>query len=384
MPGQIKVKKLKKLLKRTAKYLLLPLLLLVLGAAIASSYLVDVAKDINDNTNWFGSENGIDQEDYVTLGGFDQYIRIRGRDKANPVLLDLHGGPGGAQSGFTHRALRPLTEYFTLVEWDQRGAGKSSGDDSEALVATMSYQRMVDDTIELIEHLKTRLSVERVILVGHSWGTLLGLGVIHQRPDLIAAYVGVGQCVAWRPNFDETRRLMINAAEMAGDNEILKNLKALPDQWPPKEDFEANINYIKAIQENFPHFGGGIHALKEPDVLKSDIIVDALLSPDISLMNMISVFEPSKATEALMTDLYDLDIRKELGYQYQVPIFMFQGEHDWQTPTTLVKPWFSRLEAPYKEYIAFEDSAHVVIGEEPGKYLLELVTKVRPFAMSAQ
>lgn len=364
--------------KKLAKFVLLPLLLLGIGGLSTASYLINAGKAVNENSDWYASENGIDERAFVTLGGFDQYIRIRGRDRHNPVMLDLHGGPGSAHSGITYRTLRPLTEYFTLVDWDQRGAGKSRGDDS--LVPTMNYQRMVDDTVELIEHLQQHLGVEKVVLVGHSWGGMLGLGVVQKRPDLIAAYVGVGQGLAWNKGVDETQRLLMDAAKKSGDTETYESLMSLPKSWPPKQDTEANER-ITIIQEPLGQYGKGIHALKETNLFKSDIVIDAILSPDISLAEFRGVLSMSEATMALREDMYDRDFRSEFGYQYQVPMFIFQGEHDWQTPTTLVKPWFAKLEAPHKEYIAFEDSAHIVFTEESGKYLVEMVNRVRPFAV---
>lgn len=365
--------------KRLAKFVLLPLLLIVVGGLLAGGYLIGAGKAVNDNANWYATENGIDVEEFVTLGGFDQYVRIRGRDKNNPVMLDLHGGPGGAQSGMTHRTLRPLAEYFTLVEWDQRGAGKSAGD--ESLVPTMNYQRMVDDTVELIEYLQKKLGVEKVVLVGHSWGSMLGIGVAQARPDLIAAYVGVGQALAWNAAFDESQRLLMGAAKEAGDADVYDALAALPKEWPSKDDEEAFMERVMVVQGPLANYGKGVHALKETNLLKSDLVMDAILSPDISLTDILGIFGKSEPTNALVRDLHQRDFRTELGYQYQVPMFIFQGEHDWQTPTTLVKPWFAKLEAPHKEYVAFEDSAHIVISEEAGKYLLEMVNRVRPFAM---
>ena len=140
----------------------------------ASLYIIDFAKSANDNSIWMDVEGkGINEEGFVTLGGHDQFVRIRGRDRSNPVLLDLHGGPGYYQSPFSHRFNRPLTEYFTLVEWDQRGAGRSAGD--ESLAASTDYQRMVDDTVELIEHLKRRLGVDKVIVGMRAVAAQIGL-----------------------------------------------------------------------------------------------------------------------------------------------------------------------------------------------------------------
>ncbi|MCI5044214.1 MAG: hypothetical protein MRY72_05900, partial [Aquisalinus sp.] len=107
------------------KYLVIVLVAAVLGAFFAITHLLDRTASYSDDANWFDNGHGIDVAEYVTIGGIDQYVRIRSRDADNPVMLDLHGGPGFPQSPWTFRYLRPLTEYFTLVEWDQRGTLRS-------------------------------------------------------------------------------------------------------------------------------------------------------------------------------------------------------------------------------------------------------------------
>jgi pimeloyl-ACP methyl ester carboxylesterase len=365
-------------LRRLGKYILLPLFLVFIGALISAYYLVDSAKMLSADGNWFDTETGLDITDFVTLGGAKQFIRIRSRDSANPVLLDLHGGPGTTQSQLSHRILRPLTEYFTLVEWDQRGSGRSAGD--RTLVDTMSYDQLVDDTIELIGHLQTRLGEQKVILVGHSWGSMLGLGVVHKRPDLIHAYVGVGQALSWPGGFTETKRLLLEAAATANDAATTNLLGNLPKQWPPKNDIEAFLERIGTIQAPLVNYGSSLHASKGNNVFQSEMVLEILLSPEISLLDARHMLSPNAANKALMIDLFGRDLERDLGYAFKVPIFVFQGEHDWQTPTTLVKPWFEKIVAPHKAYVAFADSAHIIITEEPGKFLHELVEKVRPFA----
>ena len=336
------------------------------------------SKSLNDDGNWFSSERGIDTSEYVTLNGVEQFVRIRSRDKTNPILLNLHGGPGFPQTPYSHRVFRPLTEYFTVVEWDQRGSGRSPV--PTKLNATMTYDQMVDDTIELIETLKKQHGQEKVILVGYSWGSMLGLGVIKKRPDLIHAYVGVGQALAWPRGFDETQRLVTEAATKAGDQDTLGRLNKLSKTWPPAEDVDGTLERIGIIQAPMERYGTSLHASKSNNLFKGDIVLDLLSSPDVSVTESISMLNVSDATKALMADIYGTDFPSDPDKKYDVPVFIFQGEHDWQTPTTLVKPWFKKLEAPHKEYVAFEDSAHILISEEPGKFLYELVSKVRPFA----
>ena len=370
----------RKYFKIAGKFVLLPLALLLAGAFLSASYLINSAKSLNSDGNWFETANGIDEASFVSLGGVKQYVRIRSRNSGNPVLLDLHGGPGAPQTAWSHRLLRPLTEYYTLVEWDQRGAGRSAGD--VTLVKTMSYDQMVDDTIALIEHLQKRLKTDKVVLVGHSWGAMLGLGVIKKRPDLIHAYVGVGQALAWPSGFDETKRLLIEAADKAGDSETSDSLRRLPKDWPPQEDVDGLLERIQIIQAPMEKYGTSLHASKSNSVFKGDLLLDIITSPEIGLLEASNMLEANAATKALMADLYGRDLRRDLGTEYQVPMFIFQGEHDWQTPTSLVRPWFETLSAPHKAYIPFEQSAHIVVNEEPGKFLYEMVNRVRPFALA--
>ncbi len=362
------------------KIILLPILLLSIGAIGGSVFLIKTQKQLNADADWFETENGIDFAGTVEIGDIQQFIRIRGRDKNNPVLLDLHGGPGGASAPITHRMLRPLTEHFTLVEWDQRGAGRTQIDDS--LLSTMIYETMVEDSAELIRYLQQRLNTEKVILVGHSWGAMLGLGVAKKHPELLYAYVGVGQALSWLGGFEETKRLLLEEAKRVNDLETVQSLEKLPVQWPEKDDIDSFLEIITAIQMPLTKYGTSLHASHSNALMNSNFVHDLITSPEIKLSKLFSILQTSEATKKLMIDLFGRDLRKDLGTNFDVPIFMFQGEHDWQTPTSLVKPWFSTLSAPYKSYIPFEHSAHIVINEEPGKFLVELVTKVRPLAMS--
>ncbi len=127
----------------------------------------------------------------VTLGGWDQSILVRGRDREAPVLLFLHGGPGMPAMYLHHRFGRYVEDDFAVVHWDQRGAGKSYAEDLPR--DTLRVSRMLADAEELIGHLRERFGREKVFLVGHSWGSYLGALLAERHPDWFHAYVGVGQ-----------------------------------------------------------------------------------------------------------------------------------------------------------------------------------------------
>ncbi len=137
--------------------------------------------------------NGIDEAKYVEIGGIEQWITIRGQDRSNPVLLFLHGGPGDATNPWGYAGFRSWLKQFTVVQWDQRGAGRTLGKTGPSLGPTITIERMVQDGIELTELLRKELKQDGLILVGHSWGSILGLLMVKSRPDLFHAFVGTGR-----------------------------------------------------------------------------------------------------------------------------------------------------------------------------------------------
>lgn len=140
--------------------------------------------------------NGIDEATYVEIGGIEQWITIRGKDRNNPVLLFLHGGPGDATNPWGYAAFRSWLRYFTVVQWDQRGAGRTFGRNGAASASSITPDRMVQDGVELSEFLKKRLHKDKIVLVGHSWGSVLGFCMAKARPELFYAFVGTGQVAA--------------------------------------------------------------------------------------------------------------------------------------------------------------------------------------------
>src|SRR5688572_20674902 len=126
------------------------------------------------------------QETYKTrIGGIDQWITARGHDRANPVVLFVHGGPASPLTPTLWQFQRPLEEYFTMVTYDQRGAGKTFLEtDPAAIAETIRIARYVDDAIEVAEHLRQRHGKKKLILMGHSWGSIVGMHAALKRPDL--------------------------------------------------------------------------------------------------------------------------------------------------------------------------------------------------------
>src|SRR5687768_3241099 len=118
--------------------------------------------------------NPVDEGRYVALGGVEQWITIRGEDRSNPVVLFLHGGPGDATNPWSYAVFRPWLKHFTVVQWDQRGAGRTLGRNGSSSARSVTIPRLTQDGIQLAELLRATLQKEKIIIVGHSWGSILG------------------------------------------------------------------------------------------------------------------------------------------------------------------------------------------------------------------
>jgi proline iminopeptidase len=147
------------------------------------------------------SPNGINSLEPVRVGGIDQWVEVRGQNVNNPILLFIHGGPGIAFIPLAGTWQGSWEKYFTVVQWDQRGAGKTyASNDKELQRRTMNVYQMEQDTLEVVNYLRNRFKREKIFVLGHSWGSVLGLWLAHEHPELIYAYVGVGQVINTEQN----------------------------------------------------------------------------------------------------------------------------------------------------------------------------------------
>ena len=187
------------------------------------------------NTKAFAirSAGGITEGRFVKIGGIDQWIQIRGENISNPVLLILHGGPGASYVPATSLFLH-WEKSFTVVQWDQRGTGRTFGRDGANGSGEMSVDRMVRDGIEVVEYLRQRLHQDKIILYGTSWGTILGTTIAHRRPDLLYAYVGSGQVVDMARNEAIGYNTLLRTVKQVGDDKAIAALTAIGP--PPYKD----------------------------------------------------------------------------------------------------------------------------------------------------
>ena len=280
---------------------------------------------------------GIAELSPVTLGGSKQWILIRGVDANAPVVLKIHGGPGLAEM-----ATRPfnaeLEKHFVVVEWDQRGAGKSYG------ATGLSERQLVADTIELSDLLRQRFHRRKIIVIGHSWGSLLAAQAAAQRADLYCAYIATGQIVDYREGLGITARA-IGVDRTLGP--------------PPYADDGKRAQFLGLLKKS----GGYWHAAKPLGEVGL-----MLKAPEYTLYEKLSFMSHAQASQkALMGDFLATDLRTAVP-KIDVPVYLAEGRYDLTAPSGLARAWFDALSAPTKYWVDFDHSAHFPQWEEPAKF----------------
>lgn len=313
---------------------------------------------------------GIDEAGYVDIGGIKQWIQIRGENRANPVLLCVHGGPGGTWLPVT-RLFREWEKDFTVVLWDERGAGKTLAATGPAIASTMTIERMTLDGLEVAEHLRQRLGQEKIILLGHSFGSILGVQMAQRRPELFHAFVGTGQASDLpRGTALEYQRLLATATA-ASDRQTLQALQQIGA--PPFQGLPQTGVFFQCAGKYQP--AADTVALLE--------LQRSLLSPPPNYSLGDELNRMKGFARVPTWELYQSILQTNLaarGTEFRLPVFFLQGTEDRVTPLQLAEEYFNSLDAPHKELVRIEGGGHFAVWSHAGQILQELTRRVRPLA----
>lgn len=293
--------------------------------------------------------NSVAELEPVDLGGAAQWILIRGWNRQNPVVLFLHGGPGMPAMYLAHAFQRPLERNFTMVQWDRRGAGKSY----EGCAASYSVRQTLDDTYELTRLLRRRFGQRRIYLVGHSWGTYLGLLAVREHPEYYRAYIGVSQMTPDTSlNRAAERRALTRRALAVGDTLFATRIRS-GSRRPTEDDLFR--------------YGGELwgHTNYLP------ILWTGLWAPEYTLTDVLDVPRGSACVGRRMR--YDVGFGPDLdSMRLAVPVYFLAGAHDLNTPPGLARAYLDRISAPVRRFVLFDSSSHFPFLEEPGRFGSEL------------
>jgi pimeloyl-ACP methyl ester carboxylesterase len=320
---------------------------------------------------------GVERLETVRIGGIDQWVSIRGTDRRNPVLLLIHGGPGYVSMPMSWWFTRGWEEYFTVVQWDQRAAGKTHLlNGAGAVGPTLTLERMLADAEEMTDWVRRELGKAKILLVGHSWGSYLGLKLAERHPDWLYAYVGVGQLTDGPESERRGWAFALDAARRGRNAEAVHELEAIAPYFASGQ--RAPLKDIYTQRKWLGYYGGAM-AFRRDNSAESAL---ADLSPDYTDDEISRIWQGNEfAAGYLLPNLLSLDLT---GIRrLDCPLIVFAGRYDFNVNSQVAAEWFVKVKAPSKQFVWFENSAHMPMTEEPGKFLVSLVRYALPIAERA-
>ena len=316
--------------------------------------------------------SGIDEYFSLNINGHKQWLRIRGELAENPVILYLHGGPGGSQiPSFRHYQLA-WERDFTIVHWEQRGAGKSWSRDLDPRTVTLS--QIVSDGLQVIDYLSNRFGRTDIVLLGHSWGTFLGIHLLQARPKAIGVYIGIGQITNQIQSEQRMHAFALNAALEDENQAATTQLKRL-EGYPLSRCAPPDVAAVRQWARHYGFLGSGLS-----DVARTyQRLMD---TPEYSLMDIYRFLKGTLVSSETpgKTMLTDPDVQPAaMSLEFDVPMYLISGRRDHFTPADLADEYLNAVLAPVKKHVVFEESGHYPNEDDPEGFIETLSELIDPY-----
>jgi proline iminopeptidase len=253
------------------------------------------------------------------------------------------------------------------VYWEQRGAGRSYHSDIPR--SSMTIERMVRDLDEFVDSVRSRFGKDRVVLLGHSWGTILGTLYATRDPGKVSVYVGVAQIANFREGERASLAWALRQAEARRDRGALEVLRAMK---PAPRSVSDELTLGRWVER----FGG----LRRGGLTTGKLIWAALRTDEAGLLDLVKFGKGNRfSLEALRPQYSRVDLTRLQCFE--VPVIFMLGRHDWHVPAVLAARYFATIDAPSKRLVWFDSSAHDPPFEEPGAFVRTMLAHVRPLAL---
>lgn len=282
----------------------------------------------------------VDEQVKMNLNGAPQFVSIRAQTENAPLLLYLHGGPGDAALPLVMKYNRDLEKRFTVVVWEQRGAGKSYYKFDGAVTMDVFLQ----DLYVLATRLLSRFQQKSLYLVGHSWGSVLGLRFVQRHPELVRAYVGCGQVV----NMKKSCRMAYEYALAHADEKSLQRLRKIDCSYQS----DGWLSDLLFVTKQVVRHKGSLYGQTN----YNNLVKPFLCSKYYSIPDLIRRQKGSlQAIQYLWQELMQVDFESQT--RFHAPVILVEGRHDHHVSSALAKQYFDRIETE-KQFHWFEKSCH--------------------------
>ncbi|MHB8065554.1 MAG: alpha/beta fold hydrolase [Ruminiclostridium sp.] len=302
-----------------------------------------------------GYKNSISTLKQVVINGTKHELMIRGNDRNNPVIIFVHGGPGCPETPYVRKYQDLLERDFTIVHYDERATGKSFHFFED--YSNLSIDLLVDDLIALTDYISRKLGTKQIILAGHSFGTIVGIKTAHKAPEKYLAYVGIGQIGDFWKGEIESFEYALEQATLRNNVQDIKEIEAYR---------KSVLDHKESFPRNFIRkYAGAVRLINE----KSDMVAGILLNPEYNLVDAIRAGNGLVISDKVLWKEVkeDVNLPKDVS-ELEIPCYFAMGKYDYLTPAKTAKEYFDSINAPVKEFIVFDHSAHYPQFEEKQKF----------------
>jgi pimeloyl-ACP methyl ester carboxylesterase len=308
----------------------------------------------------FAQNTSIEEGRYVNLGGIEQWITIKGDNIENPVILFIHGGPGSVMSPYSDNIYGKWKAEYVLVNWDQRGAGRTFGRNAPHEITenywienNLSIDKMVKDGIELTEYLTKYLNKQKVILMGTSWGSILGTRMAMARPDLFFAYLGNSQFVNFNENHNDAYDSVLELAKESGDTISVQQLNLLgKPPYKSARNFGQMIRIVKKYEQKNVTPAPVAWWKIDPEYDNETDNNNRYNGDDYSFL-----YFAGDEKLGIKSMAKDINFNQD-AVEFKIPVYLIQGEKDLLTGSKISKAYFDKISAPDKEYYLIPNTGH--------------------------
>lgn len=354
-------------MKRKLKKIMLIVLIIITAVIVLTVLSVFVSRLINSDKNKIDTKTGIQESTYIDIDGMKQYVQIRGKNTKNPVMIFIHGGPASPMGYVSAYYQRELESELTIINYDQRGCGRTYF--ANNCNANSNIDLLVDDLNKIVEYAKERFGKEKVIIAGHSWGTVIGSIYIQKHPENVICYIGISQITNLYENKLNAARTALEKDAIKGteDEQKLTNLINKMSKVKEYNDMSLDdLGQLVSITSKYIACEGEMSGLSQ--------MITGITSPDMnfddmkwfmSQMNTEKFFAQNKEIMEYAFFGFDIDT---LSKTYNVPVYYLAGKGDYAVCQKDAEAYYESIEAPDKAFYWIENAGHSMFMDNPKVY----------------
>lgn len=345
------------------------ILAVLVGIVVIFAIVIFTARAVNGSKYKIKSSSGIDESTYIDINGIQQYINIRGEDISNPVMIFVHGGPGSPMGYVAPYYQQPIEEKFTVINYDQRGCGRTYYANGKS-VDNLTVEQLERDLDAIVDYARERFGQDKVVIMGHSWGTVLGTVYVRNHPEKISAYIGVSQCVK---NLFEgkiaigEKALAVASSKNKKDAEKLEAALSRMREVDCYDDINLDdLMTAATLSQKYLACEGEMSSLGQ--------IWTGITSPQMNMqdigwfMEIVNTSEFFESQKALMEyAFFGFDLN-EMGSEYQFPVYYIAGSDDYMVPQEFASEYYDTITAPDKKFVTVENTGHSMFMDNSEKF----------------